>query len=323
DPTLIPGLFPAAIAIAIVALVESAGISAAFPNPDKSKTHLSKDFTATGLGNLVGSFIAALPGGGSMSRTAINQDAGSMTRFGGVFAGAVVILAIAVFGPVFEFIPMAALSGLLIFIGAEILLKQVPKIKEGWYTSRSYSISMFATFIISIVYSLEVGVFTGIILSMVLYVYFSSKEIQLIALEPLEGKQFRIRSPPKEFPSGEVTIIQQQGTRYYAAITVMEEMMPSWDNTNDAVIIFSIYGRSLMSSNMVDLVESMHKEMTEGGNHLILANVEGPIMEQMERTGLLDLLGRENVFPAEEIVGASIWKALESANETLGRDEKE
>ncbi|MCK5415604.1 MAG: SulP family inorganic anion transporter, partial [Thermoplasmata archaeon] len=252
-----------------------------------------------------------------------NQDAGSMTRFGGVFAGAVVILAIAVFGPVFEFIPMAALSGLLIFIGAEILLKQVPKIKEGWYTSRSYSISMFATFIISIVYSLEVGVFTGIILSMVLYVYFSSKEIQLIALEPLEGKQFRILSPPKEFPSGEVTIIQQQGTRYYAAITVMEEMMPSWDNTNDAVIIFSIYGRSLMSSNMVDLVESMHKEMTEGGNRLILANVEGPIMEQMERTGLLDLLGRENVFPAEEIVGASIWKALESANETLGRDEKE
>lgn len=38
---------------------------------------------------------------------------------------------------------------------------------------------------------------------------------------------------------------------------------------------------------------------------------------------VLDLLGPDNVYPAEEVLGAAIWKALESANETLGKYEEE
>ena len=321
DLTLIPGLAPAAIAIAIVALVESAGISMAFPNPDKSKADMSRNFTAHGLANIAGCVIAALPGGGSMSRTAVNADAGTLTRFGGIFAGAIVIMAVGLFGPVFEYIPMAALSGLLIFIGVGILLKQIPKMKEAWHTSKAYSVSIIATYVIAIGHSLEVGVFVGILLSIVLYVYFSARDVQLVILEPMGDNHFRIRPVPKEFPSNEVTIIQQQGARYFAAVHTQEEMMPSMEHTDHAVIIFSIYGASLMSSNMVEMIKSMHQEISENGNRLIIANVEDPIMQQLEHTGLLDLLGRENVFPARDILGASLEEALEAANTSLGRNQ--
>ncbi len=325
DPGLMPDLFPAAVAIAVIALIESAAIRAAFPNPDKSKASQSQDFSAQGLGNIVGSFIAALPGGGSMSRTAVNQDAGSVSRFGGVFAGAVVILAVALFGPVFEYIPMAGLAGLLIVIAYGILAKEIPRMKEAWLTSKAYSVSMLVTFGVSIAYSLEVGIFLGLVLSIGVYVYMSSKDAQLVVLEPIEGRQFRIRPVPKEIPSNEVTIIQQQGTRYFAAVHTMEDNLPEWRNTTNAVIIFSIYGSSAMSSDLVDLFKSLHEEMTLAGNRIILAGVEPRIMEKMERTGLLDILGPDNVYPAEEVLGAAIWKALESANETLaqGSGEKE
>jgi len=321
DLTLIPGLAPVAIAIAIVALVESAGISTAFPNPDKSKADMSRNFTAHGLANIAGCVIAALPGGGSMSRTAINADAGTLTRFGGIFAGAIVIMAVALFGPVFEYIPMAALSGLLIFIGVGILMKQIPKMKEAWHTSKAYSVCIVATYVIAIGYSLEVGVFVGILLSILLYVYFSARDVQLIILEPTGDDHFRVRPVPKEFPSNEVTIIQQHGARYFAAVHVQEEMMPSCEHTDNAVIIYSIYGASLMSSNMVEMVKSMYQEISENGNRFIIANAEVPIMQQLEHTGLLDLLGRDNVFPARDIVGASLIEALKSANTTLGKDQ--
>ncbi len=323
DPGLFPDLLPAAVAIAIIALVESAGVRATFKNPDKSRSDQSQDFTAQGLGNIAGCFIAALPGGGSISSTEVNKVAGTTTRFGGVFAGAVVILAVALFGPVFEYIPMAGLAGLLIYIGFVILRKEIPRMREAWETSKAYSISMLATFVVSIGYSLEVGIFLGIILSIAVYVYFSSKDAQMVALEPMEDRQFRIRPVPKELPSNEITIIQQSGTRYFAAIHTMEDELPDWRNTTNAVIIFSIYGGSSISSDMVELFEDMHKDMSALGNRVILCNVEERIMERLENTGLLEIMGPENVYPAEDIVGASIWKALESANETLGRDEKE
>ncbi|NOQ54773.1 MAG: STAS domain-containing protein, partial [Thermoplasmata archaeon] len=323
DYTLIPGLAPAALAIAIVALVESAGISAAFPNPDKSRAAMSRNFTAHGLANLSGSLIAALPGGGSMSRTAINQDAGSLTRFGGVFAGAIVILAVAFFGPVFEYIPMTALAGLLIVIGVGILRKEIPKIVEAWHTSKAYSVSMIATYVIAVVHSLEMAVFLGVVLSLALYVYFSSKDVKLVMLEPLGDGIFTARPVPKEFPSDKVTVIQTRGSMYFAAIRTLQKELPSWDNTRHAVIILNMYGRSMVNTNLIDLLLLVNSDLKEQDIKLMLSDVDEGIMEQFERTGLLDELGREYVIPTRDVLGASITEALEVANAWLEEDRDE
>ncbi len=323
DYTLIPGLAPAALAIAIVAIIESAGISSAFPNPDKSKTDMSRNFTAHGLGNLAGSLIAALPGGGSMSRTAINLDAGSLTRFGGVLAGVIVILSIALFGPVFEFIPMAALAGLLIVIGVGILRKEIPKMIEAWHTSKAYSASMIATYVIAVMHSLEVAVFVGVALSITLYVYFSARDVKLVLLEPLGDGLFVARPLPEEFPSDEVTVIQSRGSMYFAAVHTLHDQIPSWENTRHAVIILNLYGRSMVSTNLIDLVQSMNQDLLEQDIKLMLSDVIPAIMEQFERTGLLDELGREYVFPARDVIGASITEALEVADAWLEEENGE
>jgi SulP family sulfate permease len=317
DYTLIPGLAPAALAIAIVALIEAAGISSAFPNPDKSKTDTSRNFTAHGLANLAGSLIAALPGGGSMSRTAINLDAGSLTRFGGVFAGAIVILAVALFGPVFEYIPMTALAGLLIVIGVGILRKEIPKMVEAWHSSKAYSVSMIATYVIAVGYSLEVAVFVGVALSLILYVYFSARDVKLVLLEPLGDGLFEARPVPKEIPSNEVTVLQSRGSMYFAAVHTLQDELPSWEKSRHAVIILNMYGRGMVSTNLIDLVRSMHEEMMEKDIKLMLSDVAETIMGQFERTGVLDELGREYVFPARDVMGASITEALEVANAWL------
>ncbi len=323
DYTLIPGLLPAAIAIAIVALVESAGVSAAFPNPDKSKADTSRNFSAHGLGNLAGSLIGALPGGGSMSRTAINKDAGALTRFGGVFAGVIIILSVALFGSVFEYIPMTALAGLLIVIGVGILRKEIPKMVEAWHTSKAYSASMIATYVIAVMYSLEMAVFVGVVLSLTLYVYFSARNVKLVMLEPLGDGIFIVRPVPDEFPSDEVTVIQSRGTMYFAAVHTLEEEIPSWENTRHAVVILNMYGRNMVSTNLIDLIQSMYSDMLEKDIRLMLTDVAGSIMEQFERTGLVDELGRENVIPARDIIGASIVEALEVANAWLEEDRDE
>ena len=44
----------------------------------------NKQCVAEGLANLVGGFFRCLPGSGSLSRSAINYQAGAVTRFSGI-----------------------------------------------------------------------------------------------------------------------------------------------------------------------------------------------------------------------------------------------
>ena len=94
----VPGLLLGGVAVALVALAQAAGISAAVPNPDGSRPNMSVDFMAQGTGNLVGGFFGALPVGGSLSRTGISTSAGAQTRWAGIFAGiwllALVVIAV-------------------------------------------------------------------------------------------------------------------------------------------------------------------------------------------------------------------------------------
>ena len=127
--TVVPELLLGGVAVALVALAQAAGISAAVPNPDGSRPNMSVDFMAQGAGNLAGSFFGALPVGGSLSRTGVSTSAGAQTRWAGIFAGIWLLTLVVVAGSAAEIIPMPVIGGLILVIGAELVLGRWPDIK--------------------------------------------------------------------------------------------------------------------------------------------------------------------------------------------------
>ena len=320
DPGLFAGLAPAALAIALVALVESAGIGMAFPNPDKSKTDLSKNLTAHGLANLAGCMLAALPGGCSMSRSAINQDCGARTRWGGVFAGIILIAAVTLAGSAFELIPMTALAGLLIVIGVGIFAREVPKMVEAWNASKAYSVSMIATFVLGIAHSLEVAVFAGVVISLALYVYFAAKDVKLVHLVPLDDGRFEETPVPSVFPSNEVTVIHAKGTLYFAAVQTLEEALPDHSETRHAFVILNLTGITLLDTTSIDFLIKYSQDLEENDIRFMITSVDEGIMEQLRRTGAIEAIGEVNVRPEGSIMGDSISEALDIAKAWLEED---
>lgn len=69
DLSSAPELALGSLSVALVALVQGAGISTAYPNPDGSKASPSRDFIGQGLGNIAGSLFQSMATGGSLSRT--------------------------------------------------------------------------------------------------------------------------------------------------------------------------------------------------------------------------------------------------------------
>ncbi len=85
---------------------------------------------ALGICNFMGSFVSSYPTTGSFSRTAVNAASGVRTPFGGVYTGALVLLALAVLMEYCAFIPKATLAAVI--ITAVIFSVEIHVIKPLW-----------------------------------------------------------------------------------------------------------------------------------------------------------------------------------------------
>jgi SulP family sulfate permease len=79
---LIPALVVPALSLALVGLVQGAGISSTFVNPDGHYPNASRDFSAQGAANLASGVLQGMPVGGSVSATLINKASGARAAGG-------------------------------------------------------------------------------------------------------------------------------------------------------------------------------------------------------------------------------------------------
>ena len=120
DLALISRLIIPAIAIGIIGLVQGAGVSQTFPNPDGKFSDVSRDFFGQGAANLAGGLFGGIPAGGSSSGTALIINAGARSRWANIFGGIAVAIIVLLFAPLVELVAMPALAGLVIVAGVQM-----------------------------------------------------------------------------------------------------------------------------------------------------------------------------------------------------------
>src|SRR5678815_6124788 len=74
---------------------------------------LNQQCLSEGFANFTGSFFQCMPGSGSLTRSAINQQAGAKTQWSGVVSAIAVASVVVLAGSYARFIPKAALAALL------------------------------------------------------------------------------------------------------------------------------------------------------------------------------------------------------------------
>ena len=75
-----------------------------------------------------------------------------------------------------------------------------------------------------------------------------------------------------------------------------------------------------VGSTFLDLLRTYGTEIHSGEGRLLLAGVGPQLMEQLERTGTADLIGRENIFPATPVVTESLEDAVVEGKRWLAEE---
>jgi SulP family sulfate permease len=308
DLGLVPELLPAAIAAAIVGLVEASTVGAAYPNRDGSRTDMNRDFIAQGAANIAGGFFRALPAGGSLSRTGVNTSAGARTRWAGIFSGIVLVVLVALAGGVAELIPMTTLAAILMVIGAEALTKEVRHLVEARWVSWPHVAAAVVTVIVGVVDELTVAIFTGVALSMILYVISAGDRAKVVVWTRRDDDWVE-EDAPSAIPSGEVTVVAVSGSAYFASTYRADQAMPSTDATTGAAIVLQLRDRYFYSLTGADWLKGAVKRMHDGRNVVLLADVDPAEREAFLKTGLLDVVGEDRVVWRDAVLGAAAVEA--------------
>jgi SulP family sulfate permease len=310
----VPELLVPAVSLAFVGLVQGAGISASFPNPDGTYPDASRDFVGQGAANVASGVLQGMPVGGSVSASALNKEAGATSRQSLLFAALVMAIVVVVFGDVVGNIAMPALAGLLMLIGLRTVKPHV--LTSVWKTGVVQKVVMVVTFGLTMVVPLQYAVLVGVGLSVVLHVVRQSNQVTL-RRQVLDDEGHLVEvEPPTQLAAHEVVVLQPYGSLFFAAAPVVEAMLPAvGPGSVRSVVILRLRGRSELGTTFIDVLRRYAVALAEVDGQLKLVSVSERLQEQFAVGGVTDVVGTENIYLSTERVSASLHRAHRDALE--------
>lgn len=311
---IMPALIVPALSLAFVGLVQGAGISSNFTNPDGSYPDASRDFSGQGIANMASGIFQGMPVGGSMSASSLNKSAGAKSRMSLMIAGVVMAVVILVFGDLVGYIAMPALAGLLMIVGFRTI--KPDDIKAVWKTGTVQATVMTVTFVLTMFIALQWAVMVGVGISLILFVITQSNRITIKRRLMEEPGVFVEVDTPDVVPPNEVVILQPYGSLFFASAPVFEEALPTvTPESQNSVVILRLRGRSDLGSTFMDVLARYAEDLDAVRSKLVLVSADENLLEQFEVTGVTEAVGDGNIYGTDERVGATVKQAHQDATD--------
>jgi SulP family sulfate permease len=317
-------LITTGMAVAVIVLVQGAGVAQTVPNPGGRRSSVSRDFVAQGVANIGSAFLRGLPVGGSVNQTALNVMAGARTRWASVLSGLWMIVILVVFPGLIGYVAMPALAGLLIIAGYRTI--DLPEAQSIWLTGWGPRIAVVATFLTTLFLPIQAAVAIGAALTALLFLNESAQDIRIVQMLELDDGRFAEHEPPERLPDEQVTILGVYGSLFYAGARTLERALPATTGSVRPVVVLRLRGRTRVGSTLIDVLDSYSRSLTAVGGRLYISGATLDVEAQLQTTGKLDLEGPVTVVRATSIIGESSQHAaaegrawlIESAAESKG-----
>jgi sulfate permease, SulP family len=302
-----------ATAIAVLGLLEALAIAKAIARKSGQELDYNQQIVAEGVGNLIGGFFRTIPGSGSLSRTAINYQAGAVTRYSGVFAALVVAIVVLQFGPLTAFIPKSALAGLLIVAAARLV--DVARLRYVINGSRYDALLLIVTALAAVFVNIEFAILIGVLVSVAGYVPRASKlNAQELIVTPERVVRERLHGEPLD---PRVLILDIEGEWFFGAAPelteILEQALKTAGERNTHYLILRLKRVRNPDLVSVEALEQFLHHAQQRGFTLLLAGVRPDLLAALKRVDINRFIGDELIFAEENENYSATLKAIRAA----------
>jgi sulfate permease, SulP family len=309
-----------ALAIAFLGLLEALAIAKSIANTTRQKLDYNRQCLAEGLANLTGGFFQCLPGSGSLTRSAINFQAGAVSRLSGVFAAGTVALVVVALAPFARYIPKAALAGLLVITAARLV--DWKRLKYAIRASRYDTALVLITAFSAIFISVEFSILIGMALSVILFV----PRAALLRFSELTVSNERVirEKLPLDPLCTAMLLYDLEGELFFGAAPELDRLFDILKRrTRDEKIRFVILRvKRTRNPDMVSMERFDHflRDMQADGVTVLLCGVRSGFAKAMANLRFEDWLPADRVFPEERVSFSATLKAVRHVYDLLGQN---
>lgn len=318
---LLPELAGTAIAISILGMLEATSITKALAGKSGQKIEPNQELMGMGAANIACALFGCVPGSSSFARSAVNFQSGARTQLASILSSFVVLFVLLFVTPVFNFIPIAALAAHLIRVGVKMI--NFHQIRIACRSTRSDAVVFVVTLLSCLLLQLDTAIYAGIGVALALFLQkTSTPTLAEYTINP-EGVLAELRNPA-ERPHPQISIIHVEGDLYFGAADLFqEEVRRLAENQDIRIIILRMKNARHLDASTVMALETLHDYLRLTGRHLLISGSNPEVTRVLQKSGLLDQLGPENLFPAETNPAAATRRALLRAKELLPAEKPE
>ncbi|MDR2365105.1 MAG: SulP family inorganic anion transporter [Zoogloeaceae bacterium] len=299
-------LISPAIAIALLGAIESL-LSARVADASIEDTHdPNQELIAQGLANLIVPLFGGFAATGAIARTATNIRSGGRTPVAGITHALVLLVIVLVFAPLARHIPLAILSAIVVVVSLNMF--DVNAFKRLRHFSNNYRIILLSTFVMTVVFGLTVAIELGMVLSCLLFIYHISEltRIESVPLANTSATRYTASGKPR------ISAWRIYGSLFFGAANKLEPLLDTPFGEPE-ILILDAQTLIQLDSTGLDALENLHGKLERGNATLLLSGLHGQPAAMLERTGFIERLGAENLFP-------NIIAALRAAEKRLADD---
>ncbi len=297
-------LLPVAFTIAMLGAIESL-LSAMVADGVIGDRHDSNtELIGQGIANVVVPFFGGIPATGAIARTMANINNGGRTPVAGIVHTVVLLLVLLFLGGLVGAIPMPCLAGVLIMVAYNM---------SGWRTIRSMcrlemsgTVVLFTTLFLTVIFDLTIAIEVGLVLAIGLFMKRIMESTHISVLhDEMEIHHDGERDERLAIPA-HTEVYEIDGPFFFGIATKFEEMAHM--RNAEPIRIVRMRKVSFIDATGLHNLEIFITASQKQGQRVILSGVNASVYKEIERGGIVAMVGRENVLD-------HIHKAIKRAEE--------
>ncbi len=289
-------LLPNAVLIALIGFLESTSVAKTLAKVRKENIHANQELLGLTAANLMAGLFQGYPVAGGFGRTMVNNQSGATSPLAGVFTACFVGIFLLLGLELLGFIPMAAL-GAIVTLAVWPLIDLSPLYKN-WRVHPKENSTWLITFALVLWQGVEIGILSGVVLSIFFLLRSAAKpHIAIIGRIPGTAHFRNIKRHRVENFENLLAIRIDEGLHFAnveAIDNFIEASLESYPNIQHLLIVCSAV--NIMDGDGVELLQTWHDKLLSQGKQLHLAEVKGPVMDDLEIRGFIDDLKPGKVF---------------------------
>ncbi len=298
-PELLEALLVPAILISVIGFVESVSVAQTLAAKKRQRIDPDQELIGLGAANIGAAFTGGYPVTGGFARSVVNFDAGAETPAAGAFTAIGLAIAALALTPLVYFLPNATLAATIIV--AVMSLVDFSILRKTWAYSRADFIAVAATILLTLGLGVEIGVASGVAISVLLHLYkTSSPHVAEVGRVPgTEHFRNTLRHKVETDPS--VLTLRVDESLYFVNARVLEELIynriANGSKLKHIVLMFSAVNE--VDYSALECLEAINHRLKALGIGLHLSEVKGPVMDRLKRSHFIENLNGQ-VFLSQQ-----------------------